>query len=275
AVHAIDDRSSPDIVEAIARALREGPGRERFVHIVLENDRNDVRCLRRTPSGEAVIADAQWNDDLHHALHVVLTGETDGYYADYAQSPVQHLGRALAEGFVYQGEPSAFRGGARRGMPSAQLPPSAFVSYVQTHDQVGNRAFGERLDAIADARRMPAALACALLGAQVPMLFMGDEYAASTPFLYFCDFGPELADAVRNGRREEFGRFEAFRDPAVREAIPDPNAPQTFVQSTLDHGERARSPHRERLALVERMLGVRRAVVDRIGTIGNGGRWQA
>ncbi len=273
AVHAIEDRSSPGIVEEIARALRDGPGRDRFVHVVLENDRNDADRLRRA-NGEAVIADAQWNDDLHHALHVVLTGETDGYYADYADAPLQRLGRALAEGFVYQGEPSAFRGGEARGMPSAQLPPSAFVAYVHTHDQVGNRAFGERLDAIADARRMPAALACALLGAQVPMLFMGDEYAASTPFLYFCDFGPELADAVRDGRRAEFGRFAAFRDPAAREAIPDPNALQTFTASKLDRDERASSPHRERLALVERMLGVRRAVVDRLASIRSGGRWE-
>jgi len=273
AVHAIEDRSSPGIVEEIARTLRDGPGRERFVHLVLENDRNDAQMLRRSPSGDAVVADAQWNDDLHHSLHVVLTGETDGYYADYADAPLERLGRALAEGFVYQGEPSAFRGGAPRGTPSAQLPPSAFVGYVHTHDQIGNRAFGERLDAIADPRLMPAALACVLLGAHVPMLFMGDEYAASTPFLYFCDFGPELAEAVRNGRRDEFGRFEAFREPAAREAIPDPNAAQTFAASKLDPGERAVSPHRERLALVERMLEVRRAIVDRIAAIRCGGSW--
>ncbi len=275
AVHAIEDRSSPDLVEEIARALRDGPGRDRFVHIVLENDRNDTRYLRRAPDGDPYVADAQWNDDLHHALHVVLTAQTDGYYADYADAPIERLGRALAEGFVYQGEPSPFRGGAARGMPSVHLPPSAFVAFVHTHDQVGNRAYGERLDALADPRFMPAALACALLGAQVPMLFMGDEYAASTPFLYFCDFGPELAEAVRNGRREEFAHFEAFRDPAARASIPDPNALQTFVASKLDHAERSVSPHRERLALVERMLAARRGCIAHIGAIRRAGRCSA
>jgi len=273
AVHAIEDRSSPDLVEEIARALRDGPGRSRHVHLVLENDRNDARRLRRAPDGGPEVADAQWNDDLHHALHVVLTGETDGYYADYADAPVERLGRAMAEGFVYQGEPSPFRGGAARGMPSTHLPPAAFVAFVHTHDQVGNRAFGERLDALADPRFMPVAFACVLLGAQVPMLFMGDEYAASTPFLYFCDFGPELAEAVRNGRREEFGRFAAFRDPAARRAIPDPNAPQTFAASKLDPDERAMSPHRERLALVGQMLAVRRANLRTIGALAHAGRW--
>ncbi|MCD6681323.1 MAG: malto-oligosyltrehalose trehalohydrolase [Burkholderiaceae bacterium] len=275
AVHAIENRSSHDLVEEIARALRDGPGRDRFVHLVLENDRNDARVLQRTAQGEPIFADAQWNDDLHHALHVVLTGETDGYYLDYADAPIERLGRALAEGFVYQGEASPFRAGAPRGTPSAHLPPSAFVAYVQTHDQIGNRAFGERLDALADPRLMPAALGCVLLGAQVPMLFMGDEYAASTPFLFFCDFGPELAQAVRNGRREEFGRFEKFRDPAVREAIPDPNAPQTFAASRLDHGERSVSPHLERLVLVEQMLATRRSILERIASLRRAGRWKA
>ena len=258
AVHAIRDRSVPGIVSEIAHAMRDGPGRGRRVHLVLENDRNESRLLERSPSGDARIATAQWNDDVHHALHVVTTGETDGYYADYSDAPLAQLGRALAEGFVFQGQPSAFRGGTPRGEASSHLPPTAFVSFLQTHDQVGNRAFGERLHALAEPARERAALACLLLAPQIPMLFMGEEYAASTPFLFFCDFGAELAVAVREGRRAEFARFAAFGDPAARERIPDPGALATFEASKLRWEERKRSPHAERLALVRELIGLRR-----------------
>jgi maltooligosyltrehalose trehalohydrolase len=258
AVHAIRDDSRPDIVDEIAQALREGPGRGRHVHLVLENDRNEARRLERAESGAPLLATAQWNDDLHHALHVLATGERDGYYADYADSPLAQLGRALAEGFVYQGQTSPFRHGRPRGEPSAHLPPEAFVASLQNHDQVGNRALGERLASFAEPSLEHAALACLLLGPQIPMLFMGEEYSAATPFLYFCDFGGELAEAVRNGRREEFARFAAFAHPAARERIPDPGAPSTFEASKLRWDERARSPHRERLALARELIALRR-----------------
>jgi maltooligosyltrehalose trehalohydrolase len=249
AVHAIRDDSAEHIVCEIGRALREGPGRERQVHLVLENDRNEAHFLGRCAS-------AQWNDDLHHVLHVLATGESDGYYADYAQAPLERLGRALAEGFVYQGEASPFRDGAPRGEPSAGLPPTAFVSFAQTHDQVGNRAFGERLDALADPAASEAALGCVLLAPQVPMLFMGEEFAARTPFQFFCDFGPELAAAVTRGRRGEFERFASF----ARE-IPDPNDEATFLRSKLDWS--ARDP--ARLALVRELLALRqRHLVPRL-----------
>ena len=242
AVHAIRDDSAEHIVCEIGRALREGPGREREVHLVLENDANQAHFL-------GPCASAQWNDDLHHVLHVLATGEADGYYADYAQAPLERLGRALAEGFVYQGEPSPFRDGARRGEPSAGLPPTAFVSFDQTHDQVGNRAFGERLDALAAPAAVEAALGCVLLAPQVPMLFMGEEFAARTPFQFFCDFGPELAAAVTRGRRAEFERFASFA-----QEIPDPNDAATFLRSKLDWS--ARDP--DRLALVGELLSIRR-----------------
>jgi maltooligosyltrehalose trehalohydrolase len=265
AVHAIRDPSTPGIIEEIARAIHDGPGRERPVHLVLENDRNEAHLLEREASGAPRIATAQWNDDVHHALHVVATGERDGYYADYADAPVAQLGRALAEGFAFQGEQSPFRGGAPRGEPSAQLPPSAFISYLQTHDQVGNRALGERMHSFADPARERAALACVLLAPQVPMLFMGEEYAASTPFLFFCDFAPELAVAVREGRRAEFARFAAFADPAGRERIPDPGAPATFEASKLRWDERDGGGHRERLELVRELIHRRRAhIVPRL-----------
>ncbi len=167
-------------------------------------------------------------------------GEADGYYADYAAAPLAHLGRALTEGFAYQGEHSAFRGRAR-GEQSKHLPPGAFVGFLQNHDMVGNRAFGDRIQSFSDERLLDAAYACLLLTPQVPMLFMGEEFAASTPFLFFCDFGPELARAVAQGRRREFKRFAAFADDAAAAAIPDPGSPQTFEASKLRWEERAQS----------------------------------
>jgi len=275
AIHAIRDDSTPHIVSEIAQALHAGPARERAVHLVLENDANQSHFLARDALGGPRAATAQWNDDVHHVLHVPLTGETDGYYADYADTPLERLGRGLAEGFVYQGEPSTFRGGERRGEPSAQLPPTAFISFLQTHDQVGNRAFGERIHALCEPARERAALAALLLSPQVPMLFMGEEWAAATPFQFFCDFGAELAEAVTRGRREEFGRFAAFTDPAVRERIPDPNAFTTFQASKLNWAEREIAPHRERLALVRELLEIRRQhIVPRLAAARTGGRFE-
>ena len=220
AVHAIGDR---DFLLELLQDVRADMAADRHVHLVLENDDNDADLLRRG-------FDAQWNDDFHHALHVLLTGETAGYYADYAKSPTRALARALAEGFIYQGEASQHRGAAR-GMPSADLPPAAFVSFLQNHDQIGNRAFGERLTVLADPRALRAAIALQLLCPQIPLVFMGEEAGAREPFLYFTDHKPELAGAVRKGRREEFARFPEFADPGQRERIPDPNAKETFERS--------------------------------------------
>jgi malto-oligosyltrehalose trehalohydrolase len=262
AVHAMRDGSRIFIADAIARALRRGPGRERHVHVVLENDRNDAARLIHRPDGRPRAATAQWNDDVHHALHVMVSGERDGYYADYADAPAQRLGRALAEGFAYQGDASPSRGGERRGTRSTQLPPLAFIDATQTHDQVGNRAFGERIGQLAHAAQrddaLRALLACVLLAPAVPMLFMGEEFAASTPFLYFCDFHGDLARAVTQGRRSEFARFAAFADPAARERIADPNDVATFSRSKLNWSERAQPPHRDWLALYQTLLALRR-----------------
>jgi maltooligosyltrehalose trehalohydrolase len=171
------------------------------------------------------------------------------------------LGRALAEGFAWQGEPSAYRHGAPRGTPSTELPPLAFVNATQTHDQVGNRAFGERIATLAAAHgredALRALVACVLLAPSPPLLFMGEEYAASTPFLYFCDFAGELARAVTEGRRNEFGRFARFADPAVRERIPDPNAAASFERSKLDWAERTAPAHVAWLALYTQLLAIR------------------
>jgi maltooligosyltrehalose trehalohydrolase len=256
AIHAMRDGSHPDIVAEIAAAIRAGPGVSRQVHLILENNGNHARYLERDAQGEPRIATAQWDDDVHHALHVLLSGEADGYYADYAAEPLKMLGRSLAEGFAYQGEHSRFRD-RPRGEPSARLPPAAFVNFLQNHDMIGNRAFGDRIQAFADSRLISAAYACLLLSPQVPMLFMGEEFAASTPFLFFCDFGPELALSVSNGRRHEFKRFAAFTSEAVAR-IPDPNAESSFTASKLNWQERHASPHRERLDFIRELLALRR-----------------
>ncbi len=276
AVHAIVDQGDPPFLEELARAVRERLGTERHVHLVLENDANQARWLARPADGRPQAYDAQWNDDLHHALHVLLTGESGGYYADYADRPLAHLGRCLAEGFAWQGEASPYRAGAPRGEPSAGLPPTAFVAFLQNHDQVGNRAFGERIERLAPPEAVAAATALLLLGPQVPLLFMGEEWGAPEPFPFFCDFGPELAQAVREGRRREFSAFPEFGDPAARERIPDPGAEATFASAVL-HWERCEdNPHRERLESVRELLNLRaREIAPRLaGAPGGGARWE-
>ena len=259
AVHAIVDDSTPDILSEIAARVRAGPGCDRHIHLVLENDRNEARRLTRDARGKPRAFTAQWNDDLHHALHAIVTGERDGYYVDYAERPNAALGRCLAEGFAYQGEPSPYRGGRARGEPSDDLSPGAFVSFLQNHDQVGNRAFGERLSALVDAQRLRAAVAIVLLAPSPPLLFMGEEFGAATPFLFFCDFEPQLAHAVSTGRREEFASFVASLDDDA--SIPDPSDVATFDRSKLDWRSITRSPHAEWLAYYRRLLALRRAAI--------------
>ena len=259
AVDWIVDESSPDILVELASSVREGPGAGRHIHLVLENDRNEAHYLGRDGERRPLHATAQWNDDIHHAAHVVVTGEVDGYYADYAARPLWYFARCLAEGFGYQGEPSPYRGNIARGEPSVHLPPDAFVSFLQTHDQVGNRAFGERIGHIANPRALRAAVACILLAPSPPLLFMGEEFSASTPFLFFCDFGPELALAVTQGRRKQFSRFARFADPALQATIPDPNNEATFERSKLVWSEAGDPGHREWSELYRECLGIREA----------------
>ncbi|MDX9741434.1 MAG: malto-oligosyltrehalose trehalohydrolase [Gammaproteobacteria bacterium] len=254
AVHAIFDDSEPHILVEIAQRAREHfPARH--VHLMLENDDNAVRFLERDGTGHY---QAQWNDDAHHALHVLLTGEAEGYYADYADAPLAHLGRCLAEGFAWQGEHSAYRDHAR-GEPSAHLPPAAFIHFLQNHDQIGNRARGERIGTLAAPERVRAALAVLLLAPSPPLLFMGQEWACGQPFPFFCDFGPALAAAVSEGRRREFARFAAFRDESARATFPDPQDEATFRAAILDWSVLGRTPHREWLALHRELLALRHA----------------
>ena len=201
AVHAIKDDLRPDLLDELAARLRARFSRP--IHLILENESNDPRRLTRH-GGKADFYTAQWNDDVHHVLHVAATHEKSGYYAAYG--PTELLGKAIAEGFAYQGEMMPYRN-APRGGPSAQLPPDAFVSFIQNHDQIGNRAFGERLTALVPPEVMRALASVYLLAPQIPMLFMGEEWGAASPFPFFCDFSGELAEVVRKGRREEFSRF--------------------------------------------------------------------
>jgi len=233
AVHAIADDSKPDILEEIAQAVHRGPGRKRHIHLMLENDKNCARYLARSPDNRPRYFTAQWNDDIHHACHTLLTEEKDGYYIDYGDSPIKYLGRCLTEGFAYQGETSRYRNGAVRGEPSTHLPATAFVSFLQNHDQVGNRALGERLITLCEPQDLQLVIALLLLAPSVPLLFMGEEFGADSPFFYFCQFEVGLAENVTAGRRQEFARFPQFATAANRTRIPDPNAEETFLRSKL------------------------------------------
>ncbi len=260
AVHAIFDDHQPNILEELAQTIRATMGEERRIHLILENDHNAARYLAHGHNKQTSY-NAQWNDDAHHAYHVLLTNERDGYYVDYSDKPIHHLGRCLVEGFAYQGEISAYRRGASRGEPSIDLFPSAFVTFLQNHDQIGNRALGERLVELAAPEALRAATILFLLSPSIPLLFMGEEWGAREPFLFFCEFTNELAQAVTTGRREEFAHFEGFHDLAVREAIPDPCASSTFDLARLDWLKQKCPPHREWLLLYRELLALRQQVI--------------
>lgn len=259
AVHAIPDDSPRHFLEELAaRARAACPGRH--IHLVLENEANEARWLARDPGGRPRLHTAQWADDIHNAWHALLTGESDGYYEDFADAPLARLGRALAEGFAYQGDPSRHQGGKLRGEPSAHLPPSAFVAFLQNHDQIGNRAFGERLSVLVRPERLATARGVFLLSPQIPLLFQGEEWGSKSAFLFFVDFerDPDLAKAVRDGRRREFARFAAFAEPSAELRIPDPTALQTFITSKLDRSEAGRKPHAAIREETRRLLELRR-----------------
>jgi maltooligosyltrehalose trehalohydrolase len=244
AVHAI---SEPDWLDEMARDVRTTVEAGRHVHLVREDEANTASHLRSD-------FDAQWNDDAHHVLHVLLTGEKEGYYEDYANDSARKLARSLAEGFIYQGEPSRHRNGEPRGTPSGDLPPTAFVLFLQNHDQIGNRAFGERLTTLVEPSALEAAITLQILAPQIPLLFMGEEDASRTPFYFFSDHHDALADAVREGRRREFAKFAAFADPARRGKIPDPNVLSTFEASVPRPDPEKGAARRE---LYRRLLAVR------------------
>jgi maltooligosyltrehalose trehalohydrolase len=257
AVHAIVEPGRTTLLHELSEAVGTLAAQTaRHIHLVLENDANQAGLLDSLTDPPAGKYRAQWNDDYHHAFHVLLTGETAGYYGDYRDA-AQHVARTLAEGFAYQGEPSPHRQGERRGEPSLALPATAFVNFLQNHDQIGNRALGERLSVLAPPAALEAALAITLLAPAPPLLFMGDEWGARRPFPFFCDFTGELAEAVREGRRKEFA--EATAQP--HNEVPDPLAKQTVFRATLDWAAVDRPPHSSRLDLVKCLLTARKAFV--------------
>jgi malto-oligosyltrehalose trehalohydrolase len=254
AVHAIVEPGEPPILHELSAAVARLAHREgREIHLVLENDDNSAHLLAPDGSGRPLYR-AQWNDDYHHAWHVLLTGESDHYYRDYAPAPLRHLERMLASGFAYQGESSKHRGGHKRGEKSGDLPPAAFVNFLQNHDQIGNRALGERLTILSDAAALDAALAVLLLAPAIPLLYMGEPWSSKRPFPFFCDFKGELADAVRRGRRAEFSEaYERYGDE-----VPDPLAEDTFLGAKLDWDAATSGAGKERLERVRNLLALRR-----------------
>lgn len=265
AVHAIVDDSPRHLLDELAARVHAHMS-DRCIHLVLENEENEGRYVERDSHARPVRFTAQWNDDLHHVLHTAASGEATGYYEEYC-GDAKKLGRALAEGFAFQGEMMRFRG-RTRGTASAHLPTDAFVSFIQNHDQIGNRAFGERLNRLAPVAPLQAVAAIYLLLPQIPMLFMGEEWNSERPFAFFCDFHGELAEAVRTGRRLEFARFPQFQDPLQRERIPDPQALATFESARLDWAALDSDRHRQWLDWYREILQIRaREIIPRIPRI--------
>jgi len=254
AVHAIVNPGEPHILTVISEAIGQH-ARESgcHVHLVLENDDNRASLLAPAEDPPRGHYRAQWNDDYHHAWHVQLSGERQGYYKDYADSAPQ-IARCLADGFCYQGEASPHRGGQARGEPSKHLSPLAFVNFLQNHDQIGNRALGERLSVLAEADALEVAIAVLLLSPSPPLLFMGEEWGSERPFPFFCDFKGDLAEAVRKGRREEFA--DAYAQSGS--AVPDPLDETTMLSAKLDWDSINEDAHARRLALTKRLLTARR-----------------
>ena len=252
AVQAVFDDGSVHILDELSRRVHAAAG-GRTIHLTLENDNNDNRWLG--PGGPY---EAQWNDDFHHVMRVLLAGRRDGYYRDYADKPLRRLGTAITEGFSYQGEESRHRPGLVRGTPSAQLPPSAFVNFLQNHDQIGNTPFGQRLSAVAPLGAVRLGAALTILAPSPPMLFMGEEWGSARPFDYFCDYPDPLASAVRKGRRDEFSHLPEFADPASVDRLADPNATATRDNSVLDWDALDQPAHAALLALHTELLALRR-----------------
>ena len=273
AVHAIIDEGPTHLLTELADRVR-ALDTPYPVHLVLENEENEASRLARDREGNPEHFTAQWNDDVHHVLHTAATHESVGYYADY-EGNTTLLGRALAEGFAYQGQAMACTG-KNRGEFCAHLPPTAFIAFIQNHDQIGNRAFGERISDITDVDALKALVAVYLLLPQTPMIFMGEEWRSEQPFPYFFDFHGELADKVRQGRRDEFKNFPEFQDEAKRDSIPDPLAEGTFLSAKLDWERIGMAEHAECLDRHRNLIRVRREfIVPLLGSIaGNAGTFE-
>lgn len=248
ATHAIVDASPEHVLHALVRSLED---LEPKPFLVAEDERNAPELVNEQ------LLDAVWADDFHHQVHVTLTHEREGYYAGYEPGAAE-LARAIREGWLYSGQIFPVSG-KPRGAPASELDAEALVYCLQNHDQVGNRALGERLSTLTKPEAYRAALLLLLFLPATPLLFMGDEWGATTPFLYFTDHDAELGAQVRAGRHKEFAHFAAFASPEANERIPDPQAESTFLRSKVDFAEREHGAHAETLALVRASLALRRS----------------
>ncbi|HKO29755.1 MAG TPA: malto-oligosyltrehalose trehalohydrolase, partial [Nitrospiraceae bacterium] len=252
AIHSIFDFSACHLLRDLTEAVHTQADRlRRAIHVIAESDLNDVRVISPIVEGGYGL-DGQWNDDFHHALHTVLTGERRGYYEDFGR--LGYLATALCEGFVYSGQRSSYRR-HRHGNSSHSRPLSQFVVYCQNHDQIGNRAQGDRLSTLVPREALKVAAATYLLAPKIPLLFMGEEYGEKAPFLYFTDHGdPALVDAVRKGRQAEFASF------AWEGEVPDPQNPATFERSRVHPGPQSRVEYDQLLRWYRRIITLRKSV---------------
>jgi len=250
AIHAIYDMSAIPFLRELAGSVAGFSAEEgRSCHLIAESDRNDSTVIHPGEQGGYGM-DAQWNDDFHHALHTLLTGEKTGYYIDFGMT--DHLVKAYREGFVYSGQYSGYRK-RRQGNSAADRPSSQFVLFAQNHDQIGNRMLGERLSALVSFEALKLAAAAVLLSPCVPLLFMGEEYGEDAPFVYFVSHSdPGLISAVREGRKREFISFEWQGEP------PDPQDEATFQRSKIDWLKREKGNHRALLEFYRTLISMRR-----------------
>ena len=258
----IKDASTRHVIAEIIAGARKAAGRVP-IFVVAENEPQDTGIVRPPDEG-GYGADGLWNDDAHHTAIVALTGRREAYYTDYLGSP-QELISCMRFGYLYQGQRYTWQK-MNRGTPALDLLPHAFVTYLENHDQVANSAFGQRLHQVSSPSQYRALTAWMLLGPATPMLFQGQEYCSSKPFVYFADHEQQLADAVSEGRVEFLAQFPSLTDPLVVKALPSPSGERTFQASKLDFRERER--HRAAYALHRDLLALRRddAVLARAGT---------
>jgi malto-oligosyltrehalose trehalohydrolase len=271
AVHAIADQGPKHMLRDLAEQVRAATD-GRHIHLVAENSLNQASWLARRDDGTPGLYTAQWSDDIHHGLHAAATGEGFWYYADFV-GRTDLLARSLAEGFAWQGEHMEHEA-VDKGEPSAFLPPTAFVSYIQNHDQAGNRPFGERISHLVPREAARALAAIYILAPQVPLLFMGEEWGADQPFLYFSDIGEDLAEAIRDSRQKELRDTPAFHEGP--KAAPDPMSQATFAACKLDWQQSEQDEHARYLSLYRRLIGIRKAeIVPRlVGMSGNAGSYE-
>ncbi|WMT91483.1 malto-oligosyltrehalose trehalohydrolase [Pelagibacterium sp. H642] len=258
AVHEIPDESETHLLAELSATVKERLGDGRQVHLILENSHNEVGWLDKAQT--EVPYDAQWDDDIHHSLHVAVSGEKGGFYEKITE-PFDMLTKALSEGFAFQQDEAS--GGKKPGEPSGHLPPTAFIAFVQNHDQIGNRPDGTRITHFLPPEQARAMATLVFLSPTIPMLFMGEEWAASTRFFYFSDLGENLRDPVRRSREE----FLATWNMDVQ--APDPFAVSTFERSRLDWSEMTQEPHAAWLDFYRGLIETRRReIVPRLVGIG-------